>query len=61
MNQLAKILDYKRFAEIDQVLTLKLLRTSENFISCPNTNCGNYGFLEDICCPNNIECTNCNT
>ncbi|CDW86540.1 ibr domain containing protein [Stylonychia lemnae] len=60
MSQIANILDQERFYEVDRVLTQKLLRANDSFINCPNSACGNYGFLEDVCCPNNIECTNCN-
>ena len=36
-----------------------MIRANEGYLNCPNSDCGNYGFIEDLCCPNQIECTEC--
>eukprot|EP00347_Sterkiella_histriomuscorum_P000599 403375228 len=61
MEDLQDILDPSRFADLDEALTQKMVRAGDQYLNCPNSSCGNYGFLEDICCPSNIECTECQT
>ena len=49
------------YAEIDRVLTIKYLRSTEEYVSCPNKRCSNIGFIKNdmLCCPDNFECGEC--
>ena len=51
------------FLEIDEALTLKVLRSSDEYVSCPNKACKNFGFMrpEMLCCPDDFTCGGCNT
>ena len=52
----------KLYADIDRVLTIKMLRSSEEYISCPNKECNSFGFIQNdmLCCAENYQCTECN-
>ena len=65
MRELQKVFerDVSSFTQIDQALTLKVMRASEEYVSCPNKACKGFGFYrpEMLCCPDNFECTDCET
>ena len=49
------------FVAVDDAVTMKLIRASEEYVSCPNKGCKGIGFMrpEMLCCKDDIECREC--
>jgi hypothetical protein len=61
INDLRRILSPASFTEIDAALTLKIVRSSEDYMCCPNKECKGYGFFGQECCTESYECAHCST
>ena len=48
------VLTTESYSEILDALALRAVQASQDFIACPNTACGNYGFLENEKCSQDI-------
>jgi hypothetical protein len=49
------------FAMIDSALTLRVTRSSEEYVACPNKECRGVSFYrpEMLCCQDDFECSDC--
>lgn len=59
LGDLNCMLDRTRFETINQVVTQKLIQSTGEYISCPSSDCSNFGFVNDVCCSENIQCQSC--
>jgi len=54
-----QFMDSERQERILDALTLKYVQASDTFIACPNDQCKNYGFVNDVCCYEDMKCNAC--